>query len=38
MKDGEVLAAGRYEVSADGRTMTISDAGGAPVVVCDRRD
>ena len=38
MKDGEVLAAGRYEVSADGRTMTISDAGGAQVVVCDRRD
>jgi hypothetical protein len=35
-KDGAVVARGRYEVSPDGRTLTVGDATGDQVLVLDR--
>jgi hypothetical protein len=35
-KDGEVVGRGRYEVSADGMTMTVSDGSGDQLIVLEK--
>jgi hypothetical protein len=35
-KDGAVVARGRYEVSPDGKTLTVGDAAGDQVLVLNR--
>ena len=35
-KDGEIVGGGTYEVSADGRTLTVSSARGEQVIVLER--
>ena len=36
-KDGQVVGRGTYTVSPDGRTLTVTDAGGDAIIVLDRQ-